>query len=694
MLELLSPAGSPEAVQAAVQNGADAVYLGYGNFNARRNAANFDDAALRAAVSYCHLRGVKVYVTLNTLLSDRELPAAAKLVATLSDMGVDALLVQDLGVARMARQVAPDLPLHASTQMTIHNLDGAKLAAEELGMSRVVVSRELSRDAIAYLCAHAPVEIECFVHGALCMCYSGQCFFSSVIGGRSGNRGLCAQPCRMNYGWNGVADKPLLSLKDLSLANHLQALEEMGVACAKIEGRMKRPEYVAIVTRVYADAIREGRNPTRREQKALEQAFSRQGFTAAYYRNEPGPHMFGVREKTPAPKELFAAARADYTRENPMVAVTMEAEIVPEQPARLTVRDRAGHTVTRTGPVPEAARKVALTQAQAQEQLTKTGGTPYDCESIAVRVEPGLSLPLSALNKLRREALEDLTRRRTAPPKRRSRPFQPGVRYENRKEAPVFTISALRGDQISQELLDLAPAMVALPPEELAERPDLIGTILNAGVEPAVTLPRVCWDDELPALEGALERLRVMGVETVCAGTLAGVGLARRLDFRCRGDFGLGVYNAQSIKEYKRLGLRSVTLSFEQRLARIRDLSKALDCEMVGYGRLPLMITENCLIRNRTGQCACQSVNQLTDRTGTRFPVLRAFGCRNEIYNGKKLFLADKAKDYRRAGLWAVRLLFTTENAKECVQVLRRYRQEGTYAPNEYTRGLYYRDVE
>ena len=200
MMELLSTAGSPEAVQAAVQSGADAVYLGYGNFNARRNAVNFDDAGLQAAVEYCHLRGVKVYLTLNTLLSDRELPQAAGLVDRASRLGVDALLVQDLGVARMARQVAPDLPLHASTQMTIHSLDGAQAAAD-LGMTRVVVSRELSRDQIAFLCAHAPVEIECFVHGALCMCYSGQCFFSSVIGGRSGNRGMCAQPCRLNYGW-------------------------------------------------------------------------------------------------------------------------------------------------------------------------------------------------------------------------------------------------------------------------------------------------------------------------------------------------------------------------------------------------------------------------------------------------------------------------------------------------------------
>ena len=698
MLELLSPAGSPEALRAAVQNGADAVYLGYGDFNARRNAANFDRTALRTAVDYCHLRGVKVYLTLNTLLSDRELPRAAELVAEVNDMGADALLVQDLGVARMARQVAPDLPLHASTQMTVHNLDGVKLAAE-LGMTRVVLSRELSRDAIAYLCARAPVELECFVHGALCMCYSGQCFFSSVIGGRSGNRGMCAQPCRLNYGWDSRADQPLLSLKDLSLAEHLKELEELGVACAKIEGRMKRPEYVAIVTRIYATAIREGRNPTRKELRALEQAFSRQGFTDGYWRDAPGPEMFGVREKTPIPKELFAAARADYSRENPLVPVRGTAQVAPGVPAALTMSDEDGHNVTVTGPVPEPARKVALTAEQVREQLAKTGGTPYSCTAMEASVEPGLALPLSALNKLRRGALEALSEARLARPPRRKGAYHPGVRFERRSEPPVFTVSALRSGQVSPELLELGPAFVALPPEEWERDLELIDRMRRASVEPAVTLPRIVWDEELRELSWTLERLRILGLETACAGTLAGIGLARRFGFRCRGEFGLGVYNAQSVREYKRLGLESVTLSFEQRLARVRDLSKAMDCELVGYGRLPLMITEQCLIRNRHGKCVhCDrqrgTPHQLTDRTGTRFPVLRAYGCRNELYNGKKLFLADKSRDYERAGLWAVRLLFTTENARECVRVLRRYRQENDYTPNEYTRGLYYRDVE
>ena len=333
MLELLAPAGSMEAVAAAVQNGTDAVYLGYGDFNARRNAKNFSEEEFAAAVSYCHLRGAKVYLTLNTLLTDRELPKAAEVAAQASAIGADAVLIQDLGVLRMLRQVAPDLPVHASTQMTLHNLDGVKMAAD-LGLTRAVLSRELSRDQIEYICQRAPIEIEVFAHGALCMCYSGQCFLSSVIGGRSGNRGLCAQPCRLKYGWMDKADAYPLSLKDLSLAGHLRELRRMGVACVKLEGRMKRPEYVAVVTGIYARAIKEDREPTEEELEQLRAAFSRQGFTQGYYLDQQGPDMFGVREETREPKELFAAARNTYqSGEAQRVPVTFYAMLRPGEPA-------------------------------------------------------------------------------------------------------------------------------------------------------------------------------------------------------------------------------------------------------------------------------------------------------------------------------------------------------------------------
>ena len=694
MLELLAPAGSMESVTAAVQNGADAVYLGYGDFNARRNAKNFTPEEVAAAVSYCHLRGCKVFLTLNTLLTDRELPGAAQVAAHASDIGVDAVLVQDLGVARMVRQTVPDLPIHASTQMTVHSLDGVKMCAD-LGMSRVVLSRELSRDQIAYICRNSPVEIEVFGHGALCMCYSGQCFFSSVIGGRSGNRGMCAQPCRLKCGWNGRADEYPLSLKDMSLAGHLKELSDMGVACLKLEGRMKRPEYVAIVTRVYAQAIREGREPAGEELRALEQAFSRQGFTDGYYLDRKGPDMFGTRQEEKEPRELYAQARATYENgENRKEPVRLYALIQPGEPARVAAEDKEGRTVQVEGPVPEAARNVPLTREKVEGQLARTGGTPYRCERVTVHVEEGLSLPLSALNELRRQVLEELSRRRTALPRRRKAEFHAGVRYENPKAAPVLTVSVREAAQITQELLRLHPALLYISAEEGAAHPEVVERCQQAGVPVAALLPRICTDRELQSLENDLTVLRQSGVEEALAGTLGVLRRARQLGFRVRGDYGLGIYNSQTLKELRRLELVSATASFELKLPQIRDLSKALPLELIAYGRLPLMITENCIIHNHSGQHTCANVNLLTDRKGERFPVVKAWGCRNEILNSKKLFLADKAGDLRRLGLWALRLVFTTESPPECVRVLERYLGQGSYQPNEYTRGLYYRDVE
>ena len=666
MLELLAPAGSMEAVAAAVQNGADAVYLGYGDFNARRNAKNFSEEEFAAAVSYCHIRGARVYLTLNTLLTDRELPKAAEVAAQASAIGADAVLIQDLGVLRMLRQAAPDLPVHASTQMTLHSLDGVKMAAD-LGLTRAVLSRELSRDQIEYICQRSPIEIEVFAHGALCMCYSGQCFLSSVIGGRSGNRGLCAQPCRLKYGWMDRADGYPLSLKDLSLAGHLRELRKMGVACVKIEGRMKRPEYVAVVTGIYARAIKEDREPTAEELEQLRAAFSRQGFTQGYYLDQQGPDMFGVREETKEPKELFAAARNTYqSGEAQRVPVTFYAMLRPGEPARVGVEDPDGRVVTVEGAVPE--------------------------EKVRALVEDNLSLPLASLNALRREALDGLTRQRGAPPRRRSGEYHAGARYENRREPPVLTISVRTAEQVTGELLALKPAMVYIPLDELAAHPELAAGTADTAV--GVILPRIAWDREFPALREKLEQLRALGVRDALVGNLGLFPVARELGFTLRGDFGLEIYNSQALKEYRHLGLQSATLSFELKFPQIRDISKGIDTELITYGRLPLMIMENCIIKNRTGSCSCQNTNILTDRKGARFPVVSAPGCRNELLNSQKLFLADKAADYRRLGLWAQRLLFTTENPRECVQVAQRYLDQGSWSPNEYTRGLYYRDVE
>lgn len=699
MLELLAPAGGKEALIAAVRSGADAVYLGAGNFNARRGAENFSGEALGEAVRFCHLRGVRVYLTLNTLLGDAELSDAAALAREANALGVDAVLVQDLGVAAVLRRTVPDLPLHASTQMTVHSLDGVRAVAD-LGMTRAVLSRELSRDAIAHICAHSPIEIEVFVHGALCMCYSGQCFFSSAIGGRSGNRGMCAQPCRLLYGWGDRADRPLLSLKDMNLSAYLSELQDMGVACAKIEGRLKRPEYVAIVTRIYAAALRERRAPTPEELKELRAAFSRQGFTDGYYRGKTGREMFGVHEKEPLPEALFADARRQIAQDAQTVPVRFSARVGRDVPVSVTAEDADGHCVTVSAPAPEAALHRALTREQLASQLSKTGGTVYRCEGVAASVEDGLSLPVSRLNALRREALDALSEARMAPPERRSFPYAPVSPVKSTENAPVYTVSCRYARQLTPSLLALRPESAALELDAFArDRKNAINALRLAagqGVSPAVTLPRILWDRERADCLALLRELRAeTGAEIAYAGTLAAAALAREAGFPVvRGDFGLGVYNSETAAECRRLGFSAAVVSFELRQERIAALSKALPLEELIYGRFPLMITENCIIKNRTGGCNCANENRLIDRRRMRFPVVRAYGCRNEILNAVPLYLGDKPAAYRRAGVWAARLRFTTESAGECAALLRRCQEGGSWKPEEFTRGLYFRDVE
>jgi putative protease len=450
-----------------------------------------------------------------------------------------------------------------------------------------------------------------------------------------------------------------------------------------------------VVTKIYADALREGRDPTPEELRRLEHAFSRQGFTDAYYQGETGSHMFGVRENTPEPRELFAEARAAYEKgEGPGVPVKFYAMIRPGEPVQVAAEDSDGRVVTAAGETPEVARTRSVTQADVETQLSKTGGTPYRCTEVRALVEDGLSVPVSALNSLRREVLDRLSSQRIALPERRCNPYKMGARYENPRTEPVINVSLRKASQISFELLRQKPNLIYLPTDEISANHNKVKEALLREIPICAVLPRVCFDRELPELRRQLEDCKSLGITEVLAGNLGLANVAREMGFEIRGDFGLQIFNSQAAKEYKRLGLKSLTASFELKLAQIRDLAKVVDTEMIAYGRLPLMIMENCIIHNHSGRHTCANVNLLTDRKGVRFPVVKAWGCRNEILNANKLFLADKEQDYKRAGLWAIRLNFTTENAMECARVMERYRGQGSYAPADFNRGLYYRDAE
>ena len=693
MLELLAPAGSMEALRAAVQNGADAVYLGSGLFNARQGAKNFTIQMLTEAVKYCHIRGVKVHLTLNTLVSDREIPEVCTLIRQAATAGVDAFIVQDLGVVQLCRKIAPCVAVHGSTQMTVHSLSGVLFCAA-LGMTRVVLSRELDRNQIQFICQQSPIEIEVFGHGALCMCYSGQCYLSAAIGGRSGNRGRCAQPCRQSYGFSRWENRYPLSLKDNCLIHYLKELENMGVASLKLEGRMKRPEYVAAVTGVYRKALDEG-HVTQEMMNTLSAAFNRQGFTDGYFTDRTGPEMFGVRTDKYDDQKWLQAMRQTYENaENGRVPVRFEAIVTQEQ-TLLTVTDPEGRRCSATGPEPQVARNHPLTPEELADRLKKTGGTPFVCTEAVCHVQSGMTLSAAAINAMRRDALNQLTAirgRRDHP--QLLRPTKNEI-FPGRRGTPGITVQVTSREQITGKLLKMRPAMLYVPLHILAADPIFCHELARK-VPVAAVLPRIVHDSELDRLKADLHTVRDMGIREILAGNVGLLLTARECGMKIRGDFGLNLYNSGSVNMMRELGARSATLSFELTLPQIRDISKAVDCEIFAYGRLPLMVTENCIVRNRTGSCTCNlSMGKLTDKTGADFHLIKdGISCRTVLLNGKKLNWLDRQDDLSKLGLWAIRLYFTTENAREVDQVLASVSNPLPFDPGACTRGLYLRGLE
>ncbi len=693
MLELLAPAGSVEALRAAVQNGANAVYLGCGQFNARQSAKNFTPQTLTEAVKYCHIRGVAVHLTLNTLVSDREMPEIEALIRHGAKSGVDAFIVQDLGVLKLCRQIAPHVPVHGSTQMTVHSLSGVLMCAA-WGMERVVLSRELSMQEIRYICQNSPIEIEVFAHGALCMCYSGQCYLSAAIGGRSGNRGRCAQPCRQSYGYGRYQEKYPLSLKDNCLIAYLQELEAMGVSSIKLEGRMKRPEYVAVVTKNYRKAIDSGRISAEMMNE-LHMAFNRQGFTDGYYTGKTGRGMFGVREEKNENQAWMKAARQTYeAAENPLVPVIFQAEVT-SRGSRITVTDPEGRTCSLEGPVPEVAQVAELTREVLESRLAKTGGTPYACAQVNVSVAPGVSLSAAAINAMRRDVLNLLTAQRARREEKPLGRIQRIGHFSGNREAPGLTVQVTAREQITPRLLKMPLKVLYVPLHILADDTEFCRELTRT-VTVCCVLPRVVQDGEVAEVKQKLQTVRQLGVREVLAGNLGLLLPARECGMRVRGDFGLNLYNSVAMEAARELELKSATLSFEMTLPQIRDVSKAVPAELIVYGRLPLMITENCILHGKNGKCDCHlGTTKLIDKTGAEFPVIRdGASCRSVLLNGKKLNWLDRQNDLSRLGLWAVRLYFTTENAKEVDQTLAAYINPAPFDPGSCTRGLYLRGLD
>lgn len=698
MPELLAPAGSFESVRAAVQSGADAVYLGFGTFNARRGAKNFSRQQMEDAIAYCRQRGVKTHITFNILALDRELGQAMDDVQFLNEAGADALIVQDLGLARLIRTHAPDLALHASTQMTIHTLDGA-MAARELGFSRVVLSRECTLEQIEHITQKSGIETEVFVHGALCMCYSGQCYMSSVIGQRSGNRGLCAQPCRLPYTYQDGQKGYPLSLKDLCAAKWIAKLTQIGVTSFKIEGRMKRPEYTGIVTAIYADLLREQRGPTKEENDILRRVFSRDGFTDGYLTGKVDEQMFGTKTDIPLEqvKTLYEAAARRFAegKEVPRVSISLSCTVKPDgiEVDAWDDQENRGQAIDHE-PV-ERAKNRPTTREMLEKNLVKTGGTPFFATKVEIELPNGRMVPASRINALRRSALNTLAYLRGLPPKRTWIPYQSSHDRHKNTSFEGYTLEVTKLEQFTDVMRQNMPVTVYAPLTVLYAAQDQVRTLCAQGIPLAVQMPRVYRDDEQLEIERMLKAVQQCGVKIACAMNVGQVILLKRLGWIVHGGFGLNVCNHQALAVLKDMNVVRQTLSFELRTAQLRDMDKPIETELLVYGCLPLMIFENCAIRRRTGQCTCtQQLTTLTDRKGQNFALLPTYGCRNLLLNSKPLYLADQ-DDWTRTGVRYGRISLTTESPQRAQQVWLAYTEgEPLTFANGFTRGLYQRGVE
>lgn len=683
-IEILAPVGSEEMLRAAVFSGADAVYLGFSGFNARTGAGNFDADSLKEAVRFCHARGVAVHVALNTTVYGTELPALEQAIRAVAASGADAVICQDLAVATLIGKIAPQLPRHGSTQMSVHTLQGA-LELKELGFTRVVLSRELSLPEVEHITKHCGIETECFIHGALCMSVSGQCYMSAFLGGRSGNRGSCAGPCRLPFEASALPEgKPgrlhHLSLKDNSAIDKLDKLQALGVASAKIEGRLRTPEYVAAAV----SACLAGREGRAYDRDLLKNAFSRSGFTSGYLDGKIDGTMFGVRSEADAEltKKTLPMLRELYRRERSRVPVQMKLEI-EEGGEKLTVTDADGNKAFAYGDAEPQPARTDPTES-LHRSLAKTGGTPFAAEKITVEMDGGpWFIPGSAVNELRREALEALLKKREV-----LRPWptteEHAAALPQRTLPPHRTLRARfeRWDQVPERALDGVEYLILpIAQADRVPREWRAKTILE--------LPRVMF--------GALEQDTARRIAATQDAGFAGYEASNIAHLRlCRGlpmtgGFGLNITNNVAAQFYAEQGLSGLLILPEVKDSDIASIAPARDGKPVPtgvmiYGHMPLMVTRACPLQNIHDCAHCDKTGVLTDRKAKKFPVRCGLGVRT-IYNPVPIYMGDKpgalAVDYGVA-------YFTLESREEAAQVLEMIR---THAPfeGEFTRGLYFK---
>lgn len=677
-MELLAPAGNFGTLKAVVQSGADAVYIGGSEFSARRSAANFDIDEIEEAAKYCRIRNVKLHVAANILVKESEVNKFLEYIGKLNNIGVDAVIIQDIGMAKVVHQMYPDLPMHASTQLTVTNFEGAK-KLKEAGFSRIVLARELSKEAIEKITCEAGIETEIFVHGALCMSYSGQCLMSSIIGGRSGNRGMCAQPCRLPY---KIGDKSgyLLSPKDLCMLNRLSELDSIGVTSLKIEGRLKRSEYAASVCGIYRKYLDSWKKVSDSDMNELYNAFSRSGFTDKYFDGKCGKDMMCYENPANSAENIFTQevkARCAEGANIKKTEVYISAELKKGKPISVSVWNNDGIFVTKTGEmVPETALNIELSEERLKSQLLKMGDTPFFAQDAEIILDRGISLPISEINKVRRNALDEFMEEKGKVPERRTVEREYST-FSSDENTPVLCAEVWTEEQ--------ARACINAGITQIYADTSLANFLKlkykNADI--IAKLPPICRDDreyEKPETDAVL---------------ISNIGQITD-EKKCYGGIRLNVFNSESIDFFN--SLERITISPELNLKELpKETSKS---EIIGYGRIPLMALENCPLR-ALGMCQNRKNNRvLEDRMHEKFPLKCNEGCVLEVINSKPIYLADKLEIVNNLKIPAIRLLFTVENFEECGKIIEEYRMalkgNRVTAPKEntFTRGHYFRGVE
>ena len=682
MAEILAPCGSAQALEAALRSGADAVYLGGEMFSARQNAANFSYDELKSAVYECHKRNVGVYLAINTLVTDEQINDCLNAVKTACELGIDGLITQDLVLVEVVRKCCPEMPIHSSTQMTVHTKHGA-LQAKELGFSRVVLSRELPYEIIEDI-AKLPIETEVFVHGALCMSVSGQCFMSAIIGSRSANRGLCAQPCRLPMTAIKGRDEYALSLKDMCEIEYVDRFEKAGVDSLKIEGRMKRPEYVAAAVTAYKQAQR----GERFDISLLEGVFSRSGFTDGYIAGKTGSGMFGHRRK----EDVEAAAKAlpkiheFYRHEYKRSIITLNCRVVAGEPISVTATDENGLSVTAVGDVPQTANNRPCDEQLLTKQFSKLGDTIYTLGSLTAEIDDGLAVSAGQLNAIRRELtakLDDL----------RAEHFTYIVEFDGTKLVDDFTQKTLAVKPKMRISISSAEQLdgVDISDIELVDVSlDMADELLKKGFDSgrlSVKMPRFTFDENADIKQ--LKELTELGIRHITCTNIAHIHIGRELGLTMHTDFGLNVTNSIALRILGEMGVSDAICSFELKAAQINRLSPYIPKGAIVYGRFANMLTVNCPIKKSVGCGKC--TGKLFDRTGREFPVR----CSKkqgyvELLNSEVLYMADKLSDL---SVDFIRLDFYKESAAEVKDIINRYKNGEKPDINKLTRGLYYRGV-